>query len=70
MHSCLDLTYSMEILNRFCSNSRSIYIKLVKHVLHYVSRILHLGLTFDRKADTSDDMIKYTNSDFIGLKLN
>ena len=68
MHSRLDLAYSVGVLSRFCSNPRLIHVELVKRVLRYVSGTLHLGLTYDREADTPDDVIGYTDSDFAGSK--
>ncbi len=68
MHFCLDLAYSLEVLSRFCSNAGLLHVELVKYVWRYVSRILDLGLTFDRGADTSDYVIGYTNCDFAGSK--
>ena len=64
MHSCPDLAYSVEVLSRFCSNPGLAHIELVKHVLQYVSGTLHLGLKFDREADTLDDVVRYTDSDY------
>ena len=43
-------------------------IELVKHVFRYVSGTLQLGLKFDGEADTPDDMIRYTDSNFVGSK--
>lgn len=60
----------MRVFSYFCSNSRLLHIKFVKHILYYISKILYLGFTFDREADTLDDMIGYTDSDFAGSKLN
>lgn len=40
MHFCSDLVYLIEVLSRFCSISEYIYVKLVKHILQYVSGTL------------------------------
>lgn len=39
--------------------------KLVKHVLQYVFEILDLGLKLNKKADTLDEVVEYTDSDFV-----
>ncbi len=44
------------------------YIELDKQVLRYVSGTLELGLKFDGEANTPDDVIGYTDSDFAGSK--
>ncbi len=63
-----DLAYSVEVLSRFSSNPRLVPVELVKHSLRYVSGTLKLGLTFHGEADTLDDVIGYTDSDFAGSK--
>ena len=68
MHSCPNLAYSMGVFSRFCSNPGPIHVKFVKHVLRYVSGTLCLGLIFDGEADTPDNMIGYTDSDFAESK--
>ena len=68
MHSRPDLAYSVGVLSHFCSNPGLTHVELVKHVLQYLSRTLELGLTFNEEADTSDDVIEYTDSDFAGSK--
>lgn len=65
IYSYPDLT---GVLSRFCSNPGPIHVKLIKHVLQYISETFQLSLTFDRKADTPDNMIGYTESDFARLK--
>ena len=44
--------------------------ELVKHVLQYVSGTLDLSLKFDGEADTLDNVVGYTDSDFAGLKID
>lgn len=63
-----DLTYSVKVFSWFCSNLRFVYMKLVKYILQYVSGTLKLGLTFDRKADTLDDVIGNIDSNFAKSK--
>ena len=66
MHFCPDLAYSVGVLSRFCSNPGPAHVELVKHVLRYVSGTLELGLKFNVEADTPDDVVGYTDSDFAG----
>ncbi len=68
IHSRPDLAYSVGVLSRCCSNPGPTHVELVKHVLRYLSGTLELGLKFDAEADTSDDVIGYTDSDFAGSK--
>ncbi len=68
IYSRPDLAYSVRRLSRFCSNSGLTHVELAQHVLQYVSWILELGLIFDKEANTPDDVIGYTDSDFAGSK--
>ena len=70
MHFCLDLVDLIGVLSWYCSNLGPLYIKLVKHVLYYIFGILHLSLIFDEKADTSNNVIKFIDSDLAELKPN
>ena len=58
----------MGVLSQFCNNPGPVHVELVKHFLQDVSGILDLGLKFDREADTPDDVVVYTNSNFAGSK--
>ncbi len=58
----------MGVLSRFCSNLGPVNVELVKHLLWYLSGTLYLGLKFDGKADTPDDLVGYKDSDFAGSK--
>ena len=44
--------------------------KLVKHILQYISETLDLNLIFDKEANTSDDVVRYIDSDFPRSKIN
>lgn len=55
-------------LSYLFSNHGYIHIKLIKHVLQYQSGILELGLRFDKKVNTSDDLFGYINSDLAKSK--
>lgn len=57
--------YSVKIFSYFYSNHGLVYVESVKHVLQYVSGILELGLTFDKKVNILDDLIRYINSKFV-----
>lgn len=63
-----DLAESVGVLSRFLSNHRPVHVELTKYVLRYISGTLELGQTFDGEADTPDDVIGYTDSDFAGSK--
>lgn len=68
IHTRPDLAYLMGILSQFYKNLGPAYVKLVKRVLQYIYRTLDLGFTFDRKADTPDNVIGYTDSNFARSK--
>ncbi len=68
IHSRPHLAYSVGVHRQFCSNPGPTHVELVKLVLRYVSETLELGLKFDGEADTPDDVIGYTDSDFAGSK--
>ena len=68
IHSRRDLAYSVKVLSRFCSNSGLSHFELVIHDLRYVSGTLQLGLKLDGEADTTDDIIGCTDSDFAESK--
>lgn len=68
MQSGPDLAYSVGVLSRFRSNPGPVHVGLVKHVLRYVSGMLDIGLTFNGDADTPNDVVGYTDSDFAGSR--
>lgn len=70
LHACLDLAYLVRLLSGFCKNPALIHKKLLKYVLQYISQTLDLCLKFDKETDTSNDVIGYTDSDFLVLKTN
>ena len=70
MHACPDLAYLVGVLRQFCNNPGPAHVELVKHVLQYISGKLDLGLKFNREANTLDDEVGYTNSNFAGSKTN
>lgn len=57
------------MLSRYCSNLGPIHIALVKQVLRYVFDILNKGLIYDEFADTSNNVVGYTDIDFAGIKI-
>ncbi len=63
MHSQPNLAYSARSLSLFCSNPGPVHVELVKNIL---SETLNLRLTFDGGADTPDDVVDCTDSDFAG----
>lgn len=70
MHFCLDLSYSVKVICCFCSNPVLVYNELVKHVLQYIFGILELGLIFNKKANKSDNVIGYIDSDITKSKID
>ena len=68
MHSRPDLAYSVRVLSQFSSNSGPVHVRLVKHMLQYISGTIGLGLTFDDGAAIPDDVVSYTDSNFARSK--
>lgn len=60
----------MRVFNRFCNNLGLVHVKLINHVLKYISETLDLSLKFDRKVNTLDDIVRYIFLDFVGLKID
>ena len=59
-----DLSYSMGVLSRYCSNPGKLQSDLIQRVLRYVAGTFDLGLVF--RNDSEDDLIGYSDSDFAG----
>ncbi len=70
MHSRPDFAYSVGVLSCFCSNPGPMHVELVKYVLQYVSGTLELGLVLNGEVDIHDEVIGYTDSDFVGSKID
>jgi hypothetical protein len=69
MHTRLDLAYSVRVLSRYAHNLSSTHCALVKRVFRYVAETINVDLIFERSNDQhSDDLIDYSDSDFVGLK--
>ncbi len=64
MHTRLDLAYSVRVLSRYAHNLSSIHCALIKRMFRYVAETINVDLTFNQ----SDDLIDYSDSDFVGLK--
>lgn len=65
---CLHLAYFIRVLSQFCNHRGQIYIELLKYVLPYMSGTFNLSLKFNGKADTPDDIIEYTDCNFVKSK--
>jgi hypothetical protein len=74
MHTRFDLVYSVKVLSRYAHNLDSTHCALIKRVLRYVANTINVDLTFERsdnhesKNQRSDDLIGYSDSDFVDLK--
>ncbi len=74
MHTRFDLVYSVRVLSRYAHNLDSTHCALVKRMLKYVADTINVDLTFERSNDhesknqQSDDLIDYSDSDFVDLK--
>lgn len=64
VHTRPDISYSVGVLSRYCSNPGPAHIQLVKQIFRYIAGTLTTGLTFT--ADSPDELIGYTDSDWAG----
>ena len=63
-HTQPDISFTVAILSKYCSNSSEQHCKHVQRILAYLNTTLDCGLTFTTKR--SKDLIGYSNSDFAG----
>jgi hypothetical protein len=69
MHTRPDLAYSVKVLSRYAHNLSSTHCALIKRMLRYVAETINVDLIFERSNDQhSDDLIGYSDSDFVELK--
>jgi hypothetical protein len=69
VHTRFDLAYSVRVLSRYAHNFDSTHCVLVKRMFRYVADMINVDLTFERSNDQqSDDLIDYSDSDFVELK--
>ncbi len=66
VHTLPDISYSLGVFSRYCVSPSLIYCNLVIQIFRYSSGTLDLGITF--KFYTTDKLIGYTDSDWVGLK--
>ncbi len=64
MHTRFDLAYSVKVFSRYAHNLSSTHCALVKRMLRYIADTINVDLTFNQ----SDDLIDYSDSDFVELK--
>jgi hypothetical protein len=59
----------VKVLSRYAHNLSSTHCALVKRVLRYIADTINVDLIFERSNDQhSDDLIDYSDSDFVDLK--
>ncbi len=69
VHTRPDLAYSVRVLSRYAHNLSSTHCALIKRMLRYVAETINVDLIFERSNDQhSDNLIDYSDSDFVGLK--
>ncbi len=65
VHICPDIAYSVGVLSCYCSNPGPTHCNLVVQVFWYLSSTSGLGITFN--ANSENDLVGYTDSDYEGL---
>jgi hypothetical protein len=58
----------VKVLSRYAHNLSQIHCALIKRVLRYVAKITNVELRFSRDVNNSDDLVDYSDSDFVDLK--
>ena len=56
----------MRVLSRYCTIPGSTNCNLLIQIFQYLAGTLELGITF--KSDSTDELVGYTDSDWVGLK--
>lgn len=65
MHTRLNTAYLIGIFSQYCSNPRFTHCLLVVQIFCYLFGILDLGITF--KVNCNDELIGYSNFNYVGL---
>lgn len=65
VYTCPNITYSVGVLNCYCSNLRSTHCNLVIQIFRYLFKIFNLKIILI--ANSENDLINYTNSDYTKL---
>lgn len=65
VHTRPDIAYLVEVLSCYYSNPGPTYCNLVIQIFKYLFGTFELGITFT--DDSEDDLVDYTDSDYIGL---
>ena len=63
-----DIAYSVGVFSCYCSNLGLTHCNLVRQIFRYPSVTLGLEITFN--ANSKDDLVGYTDSDYAGLVHN
>ncbi len=61
-----DISYSVGVLTRYYANPGPINCNLVMRIFWYLAGTLELEITF--KSNVTDELVKYTDSDWTWLK--
>jgi hypothetical protein len=64
VYTRFDFAYSVRVLSRYVHNLDSTHCVLIKRVHRYIVDTINVDLTFEK----SDDLIDYSDSDFVDLK--
>jgi hypothetical protein len=63
VHTRFDLAYSVKMFSRYAHNLDFTHCALIKRVFRYIAGTINVDLTFNQ----SDDLIGYSDSDFVEL---
>ncbi len=62
-----DIPYSVGVLIRYFANPDPINCNFVTQIFRYLAGSLELGITF--RSDVTDELVRYTDSDWVYLKM-
>lgn len=61
-----NLTYVISVISRFMANPRKTHCEVLKWTLRYLKWTTRLGLLFQKQEDTSQLVMRFLDSDFVG----
>ncbi len=68
IHTHLDITFTLNQLSQYLSNSAEHYEHALKKLMQYVHFIIDLNITY--KVSESMKLVEYSDSDYVSNRLN
>ena len=61
-----DLAYAVSMVSQYMHNPGKKHWSVVKWIFRYLKGTSHIGLVFDKKMVTTDNVVGYVDSDYAG----